>query len=184
MIAEQHIEKAKAQMIQSVAHFEEELIKVRAGKAHPNMLDGVFVDYYGNSTALQMVSNINTPDAKTITIQPWEKNMLIPIAKAITAANLGFNPQNDGIIIRINIPTITEEHRRGLVKKTHDLAEKCRIVIRNFRREANDMVKKLQKEIGEDMVKDCEHKIQDLTNKYIANIDVYTTTKEKELLTV
>ncbi|MBL7914246.1 MAG: Ribosome-recycling factor [Bacteroidetes bacterium ADurb.Bin397] len=176
---ESHMEKA-------ISHLEAELAKIRAGKANPSMLDGLHVDYYGNSTPMSQVANINTPDARTIIIQPWEKGMLIPIEKAIQAANLGFNPQNDGVIIRITVPPLTEERRKDLVKKTKAEGEAAKVSVRNLRRDANETVKKEVKKGGlpEDITKDAESKIQNLTDSYIAKIDKHLDYKEKEIMTV
>ena len=133
------------QMEKAISHLEAELQKVRAGRANPQMLDGLFVDYYGARTPLANVSNINTPDARTIVIQPWEKAMLPVIEKAVQAANLGFNPQNDGIIIRIAVPPLTEERRKDLVKKARAEAEHCKVTLRTSRKDANEEIKKFVK---------------------------------------
>src|SRR3954465_1961994 len=140
-------------MQKAIDHLEVELTKIRAGRANPSMLDRVYVDYYGTNTPLAQVSSETIPDAKKITIQPWEKGMLGPIEKAILAANLGFTPQNDGTVIRINIPTLTEERRKDLVKKSRAEAEHCKVSIRNVRRDANEHIKKEAKTIPEDMLK-------------------------------
>ncbi len=176
--AQEHMEKA-------ISHLEAELGKIRAGKANPQMLEGVHVDYYGTSMPLYQVSNINTPDARTIAVQPFEKNMLQPIEKAIIAANLGFNPQNDGTIIRINVPPLTEERRKDLVKKTKHEGESAKIGVRAARRDANEHIKKLSKEgLPEDLAKDAEGKVQHLTDSYIAKVDKHLELKEQEILTV
>ncbi len=172
-------------MDKAIGHLERELQKLRAGKANPQMLDSVKVDYYGTPTRLTQISNINTPDPRSIVIQPWEKNMLGPIEKAIMAANLGFNPQNDGIIIRVVVPPLTEERRRDLVKKAKEEAENSKVGIRGSRREAIDAAKKLQKEgVPEDLVKKFETDIQDLTNKFIAKIDKLVEAKEADIMTI
>ena len=175
----------QSQMEKAIAHLEQELARIRAGKANPSMLDNVHVDYYGNSTPLNQVANVNTPDARTIMIQPWEKGMLGPIEKAIQAANLGFNPQNDGTVIRITVPPLTEERRKDLVKKTKAEGEHCKVTIRNLRRDANEHVKKEGKKgIPEDMVKDAETRIQQTTDNYITKVDKHLEVKEKEIMTV
>lgn len=173
-----HMEKA-------VQHLEKELMKIRAGKAAPHMLDSVFVDYYGNSTPLNQVGSISTPDPKTIVVQPWEKSMLTAIEKGITYANLGFNPQNDGTVIRITLPPLTEERRKQLVKMAKDEVEHGKVTIRNIRKDSNERIKKLVKDgLPEDEGKGGEHKVQELTDKYIAKMDEILKTKEKEILTV
>jgi len=172
-------------MDKSLSFLEKELFKLRAGKANPQMLDSVKVDYYGTPTKLSQVSNINTPDPRTIVVQPWEKNMLAPIEKAIMAANLGFNPQNDGTIIRVLVPPLTEERRKDLVKKAKEEAENCRVGVRNVRRETIDAVKKLQKEgLPEDTAKKFETDIQELTNKYIGKVDKILELKEIDIMTI
>ena len=179
------INELQSQMEKAIMHLESELTKIRAGKANPSMLDGLHVDYYGNSTPINQVSSINTPDARTIVIQPWEKSMLTPIEKAIQAANLGFNPQNDGVIIRINVPPLTEERRKDLVKKTKAEGEHCKVTIRNLRRDANEHVKREVKNgLPEDIMKDAEQKIQNITDANITKVDKHLDIKEKEIMTV
>ncbi|MFN4233697.1 MAG: ribosome recycling factor [Bacteroidia bacterium] len=179
------LNEAKEKMNKAVVHLEAELIKVRAGKANPQMLDGIYIDYYGVNTPLNGVGTINTPDARTLVIQPWEKNMLQPIEKAILASNIGLTPQNDGTIIRINIPPLTEERRKDLVKQAKAHAEHAKVGVRNARKEANDDVKKLQKNgLPEDLAKDAENKIQQITDQFIAKIDEHLAKKEKEIMTV
>jgi ribosome recycling factor len=179
------LEETEEKMGNAIGHLERELSKIRAGKANPQMLDSVKVDYYGTLTKLSQVSNINTPDPRSIVVQPWEKNMLAPIEKAIMAANLGFNPQNDGTIIRIVVPPLTEERRRDLVKKAKSEAESTKVSIRNVRREAIDGGKKLEKQgVPEDLVKKFESDIQDLTNKYIAQVDKLLEVKEGDIMTI
>ena len=179
------INEMQSHMEKAILHLETELSKIRAGKANPSMLDGIHVDYYGASTQLSMVANVNTPDARTIIVQPWEKNMLTPIEKAIQVANLGFNPQNDGVIIRITVPPLTEERRKDLVKKTKAEGEHGRITVRNLRRDANELVKKeVKKGLPEDELKEAENKIQTLTDSYIAKVDKHLEYKEKEIMTV
>jgi ribosome recycling factor len=178
-------DEAEEKMGNAVSHLERELVKIRAGKANPQMLDGVRVDYYGTMSPLSQVSNINTPDPRSIIVQPWEKTMLGPIEKAIMAANLGFNPQNDGQIIRIVVPPLTEERRKGLVKKAKAEAENGKVSIRNARREAIDSGKKLEKEgVPEDEVKRFESDIQELTNKFIQKIDKLLEIKESDIMTI
>ena len=179
------VSQTNEQMTKVIKHLEAELLKIRAGKASPQMIEGVMVDYYGNPTPLNQVSNVNTPDGRTIAIQPWEKNMIEPIEKAIMAANLGFTPQNDGVMIRINIPPLTEERRKELVKSTHAEGEHNKVSIRNIRRDANDHAKKEEKNgASEDMVNEAEIQIQQLTNSFIKKIDEHVSAKEKEIMTV
>lgn len=169
----------------AITYLEHELAKIRAGKANPQILESIHVDYYGNSTPLFQVANVNTPDARTLVIQPWEKSMLAVIEKAIQAANLGFNPQNDGTIIRINIPPLTEERRKELVKRTKQEGEQAKIVIRNSRREALEAIKRHQKSgLPEDMAKDAETKVQHAVDSIIKKMDNHLEQKEKEIMTV
>ena len=169
----------------TVAHFEKELQKVRAGKASPQMLDGIKVDYYGNPTPIDQVANVNTPDAHQIIIQPWERNMLPVIEKAILAANIGVTPQNNGEFIRLVIPAPTEERRKELVKKAKQEAEQTKVAVRNIRRTANDDAKKLKDEgVEEDAVKKLEADIQKATDEAIAKVDKIMDAKEKEIMTV
>lgn len=179
------IEEAEITMQKAMSHLESELVKVRAGKANPSMLDGIMVDYYGNPTAINQVGNLSAIDARTLTIQPWEKNMLQPIERAIIAANIGINPQNDGNIIRLFLPALTEERRKELVKKSNAEGELAKIVIRNIRRDAIEQIKKAQKDgLSEDAAKDGEKEIQELTDNYISIIDRYLEAKEKEIMSV
>lgn len=179
------IDETKLQMEKAISHLEAELLKIRAGKANPQMLDGLMVDYYGANTPITQVANINTPDARTIAIQPWEKSMLVAIEKAILASNLGFNPQNDGAMIRITIPPLTEERRKDLVKKAKNEAEAAKVSIRNLRRDANEMVKKAMKEgLPEDLAKEAEAKVQNLTDSFVSKVDKHLEAKEKEIMTV
>jgi len=181
----QCLEQAKSNMESTIVFFDKELQKVRAGKASPQMLDGLKVDYYGNPTPIEQVANINTPDARQIVVQPWERNMLPVIEKAILAANLGFTPQNNGEFIRIVVPAMTEERRKELVKKIKQDSEQNKVIIRNIRRNANESAKKL-KDNGtpEDEVKKLEADIQKLTDDYVAKIDKIAELKEKEIMTV
>ncbi len=177
--------EAEEKMGKSITHFERELLKIRAGKANPQMLDNVKVDYYGVMTKLSQMSNINTPDPRNIIVQPWEKNMLEPVEKAIMAANLGFNPQNDGNFIRISVPPLTEERRKELVKRVKNEAESSKVGIRNVRREALEAGKKLEKEgAPEDMVKAFEHNIQELTNEFTEKVDKMVEKKEEDIMTI
>lgn len=179
------LDSATESMNNSIAHLEKEFLNIRAGKASPAMLGGVFVDYYGSQTPLSQVANINVPDARTITIQPWEKAMLQPIEKAIMIANLGFNPMNNGDNIIISVPALTEERRRDLVKQAKAEAEDAKIGIRNVRKDANTDIKKLEKDgVSEDACKGAEESVQDLTNSYIKKIDDLLVVKEAEIMKV
>jgi len=179
------LDVAEEKMQSSITHLENALLKIRAGKANPSMLNGVFVDYYGVNTALNQVANVGTSDARTIVIQPWEKQMIGPIEKAIMAANLGFNPDNNGEIIRINIPMLTEERRALLVKQVKAEGEETKIGIRSARKDANDELKKMQKEgLSEDMEKTAEDKVQKLTDKYYVKVDELVSVKEKDIMTI
>lgn len=179
------LEHSKERMKAAINHLEKELIHVRAGKASPAMLDGVMVDYYGSMTPLSQVANINTPDARTIAIQPWEKKMIPVIEKAILNANLGFNPDNNGEMIRINVPVLTEERRKGLVKQAQHEGEIAKVSVRTVRKEANESLKKLQKEgVAEDIVKYAEEEVQEMTNSYGVKIDNLVKAKEKDIMTI
>ena len=172
-------------MEKAIDHLEAELVKIRAGKATPGIVDGIAVDYYGNPTPISQVGNISVADARTLTIQPWEKNMLQLIERAIIAANIGLTPQNDGNIIRLFMPPLTEERRKELVKKAHVEGEHSKVAVRNIRRDAMEHVKKLQKNgLSEDICKDAEKNIQETTDKFITLIDKHLATKEKEIMTV
>ncbi|SMO62490.1 ribosome recycling factor [Saccharicrinis carchari] len=175
----------KEKMDKTIEHLDHQLIKVRAGKANPGMLEGIMVDYYGSMTPLQQVANINTPDPRTIVIQPWEKAMIVPIEKAIMLANLGLNPENNGELVRINVPPLTEERRKDLVKQVKREAEEARISLRNLRREANDELKKMLKDgLPEDMEKDAVADVQKLTDSYSDIIEERIKAKEKDILTI
>jgi ribosome recycling factor len=179
------IEDSKESMVRAISHLESELVKIRAGKATPNIVDGIVVDYYGNPTPINQVGNISVADVRTLTIQPWEKNMLQPIERAIIAANIGLNPQNDGNMIRLFLPPLTEERRRELVKRAHNEGEQSKVAIRSIRREAMEQIKKLQKNgMSEDVTKDAEDTVQQLTDKFIGLVDKHLGTKEKEIMTV
>ncbi len=179
------LENAKEGMESAVNHLEAELSKIRAGKANPAILNDVLVDYYGSKTPLNQVANINTQDARTLIVQPYEKSLLTPIEKAIQIANLGLNPQNDGIIIRISIPPLTEERRKDLVKRARAEGENAKVGLRSARKEANEETKKLQKDgLAEDEAKTAEEKIQKITDEYSAKVDKHLELKEKEIMTV
>lgn len=169
----------------ALQHLDREFQKIRAGKANPQMLEGVKVDYYGVPTPVEQISNINTPDPRQIIVQPWDKNMLPVIDKAIRAANLGFNPQNNGEVLRILVPPLTEERRRDMVKRAKNEAEIARVSIRNIRRSANEDTKKLEKSgVPEDEIKVAEKEIQNMTDVFIAKVDKVFEAKEKDIMTV
>jgi ribosome recycling factor len=179
------LEVTEEKMNQAIGHLEKALIKIRAGKASPTMLNGVFVDYYGTNTPLIQVANVGTSDARTLVIQPWEKNMIPAIEKAIMAANLGFNPDNNGEIIRINIPMLTEERRATLVKQVKHEGEETKISLRTARREAIEDLKKMQKNgLSEDDEKTTEEKVQKLIDKYYSKVDQMLVAKEKDIMTI
>ncbi len=179
------LEETKDRMHKAVEHLEHELARLRAGRATPALLDGITVDYYGVYSPLSQVSNINTPDPKTILIQPWEKTMLGVIEKAIMAANIGLTPVNNGEVIRINIPPLTQERRQQLVKQVRNEGETAKISIRNARKWANDELKQLLKSgLPEDTEKDAADKVQDMTNDYSSKIDKVMALKEKDVMTV
>ena len=176
---------AEDSMKKAISHLEAELVKIRAGKANPTMLDGITVDYYGSPMPISQVGNITVMDARTLSIQPWEKNMLQPIERAIINSNIGINPQNDGNIIRLFLPPLTEERRRELVKRCQGEGEHSRVAVRNIRRDAIESIKKAQKHgLSEDAAKDAEEDIQNLTNRYIALVDKHLQSKEKEIMAV
>ncbi|WP_294819907.1 ribosome recycling factor [uncultured Flavobacterium sp.] len=179
------LDSTKESMEGSLSHLEKEFLNIRAGKASPAMLGGVKVDYYGAATPLSQVANVNTPDARTITITPWEKSMLQPIEKAIMIANLGFNPMNNGDNIIISVPALTEERRRDLVKQAKGEAEDAKIGVRNARKDANTDIKKLEKDgMSEDVCKSAEEDVQKLTDSYIKKIDELLALKEAEIMKV
>jgi len=179
------IEVAEEHMAKSIEHLERELSKIRAGKANPKILDGILVDYYGAMTPLNQVSSISTPDPRTIAIQPWEKAMIGPIEKAIMTANLGLNPDNNGETIRINIPPLTEERRKDLVKQVKKEGEDARVGIRSARRQSIEELKKLKNDgLSEDLEKDAEEEVQKLTDKYTKAVNDILTTKEDDIMTV
>ncbi|UOB19028.1 ribosome recycling factor [Abyssalbus ytuae] len=176
------LDSAKESMDLGIKHLEKELINIRAGKASPSMVGSVFVDYYGAQTPLNQVANVSTPDARTISIQPWEKSMLQEIERAIMIANIGFNPMNNGEMIIINVPPLTEERRKDLVKQAKSEAEHAKVSIRNARQDANKEIKKL--DASEDLKSNAEVDIQELTDTYIKRVDDILTVKEKEIMTV
>lgn len=176
------LDMAEEQMTASITHLEKAFIKIRAGKANPVMLSSVTVDYYGAQTPLSQVANVNTPDARTLVVQPWEKNLLEEIEKSIINSNLGFNPMNNGDIIIINVPPLTEERRRDLAKQAKAESEDAKIGVRSARQEANKELKKL--EISEDLLKNTESDVQDLTDKFIAKVESALSVKEAEIMKV
>ncbi len=179
------LESTKEAMNGSIAHLEKEFLNIRAGKASPAMLGSVFVDYYGSATPLSQVAKISVPDARTITLQPFEKNMLHTIEKAIMIANIGFNPMNNGDVVIISVPPLTEERRRDLAKQAKVEAEDAKIGIRNVRKESNSDIKKLEKDgTSEDVCKDAEEEVQTLTNSFIKKIDELLMHKEAEIMKV
>jgi len=179
------LEMAEDSMKKAISHLEAELIKIRAGKASPQMLDGIMVDYYGSPTPINQVGNISVMDARTLSIQPWEKNMLQPIERAIIASNIGINPQNDGNMIRMFLPPLTEERRKDLVKRAHGEGEHSKVAIRNIRRDAIEQIKKAQKNgLSEDAAKDAEADIQNVTDRYISLVDKHLASKEKDIMSV
>jgi len=179
------IDDAESAMQKSIRHLEAELVKIRAGRANPNMLDGIIVDYYGSPTPIGQVGNVSVADARTLTIQPWEKNMLQPIERAIINSNIGLTPQNDGNLIRLFLPPLTEERRKELVKRVNAEGEHSKVGVRNSRRDAIEQIKKLQKDgLSEDTAKDTEKEIQQLTDQYTAQIEKHLEAKEKEIMSV
>lgn len=179
------LDETRAAMNKALDHFEFELSKIRAGKANPGMLDGIEVEAYGAKSALNTVGNISTPDARTISIQPWDSSMIQPIEKAIMQANIGLTPQNDGKLIRLNIPPLTEERRKNLVKQTKVEAENCRISLRTLRKDALDRIKKMQKDgLAEDLAKGAEVSVQKIIDDYNTKVDKHLEVKEKEIMTV
>jgi ribosome recycling factor len=179
------IEMTKEKMEKALRHLEDELVHVRAGKATPSILDGISVDYYGAITPLAQVSNIGTPDAKTIVVQPWDKSMIDIIEKAILYANIGLTPMNNGELIRLNVPPLTEERRKNLVKQVKTMGENTKVSIRNARREANEELKKLLKNgLAEDIEKESVEEVQEMTDEFIQKTDVVVVAKEKDIMTV
>ncbi len=180
---ELYLEEAKELMGKAVTHLSHELTKIRAGKANPAMLDGLSVSYYGAMSPLSQVASVTTPDARSIFIKPWEKSLIPEIEKAILAANLGLNPQNDGQQIIINVPMLTEERRKQLVKQVGQECEHGRISVRNVRKDTNESLKKITG-VSEDDIKNAEGRVQELTNEYINKIDSLMKKKEVEIMTV
>jgi len=180
-----YLDETEEKMTSSIHHLEAQLSKIRAGKASPNMLDGIMVEYYGTNTPLNQIANINTPDPKSITVQPWEKNMLGTIEKAILAANIGLTPANNGEVIHINVPPLTEERRLQLVKQAKAEGEDTKIGIRNARKWANDEFKLLLKEgLSEDAEKSAIEEVQKLTDDYTKKVDELVSHKETDILTI
>ncbi len=180
-----NISKMKKSMDDAIAHLENELAKIRTGKASPSMLSGLLVDYYDNPTPLNQVANVGASDAKTLTIQPWEKKMLSTIEQAIFAANLGLTPMNDGELIRINIPPLTEERRKEMVKRAKALGEDGKISLRNARHKVMDFIKKAVKDgLPEDMGKDKEAEVQKIIDDYTNKINDMVTAKEEDIMTI
>lgn len=177
------LDEARELMTKGINHLAHELTKIRAGKANPAMLDGIQVSYYGAMTPLNQVSSLTTPDARTIFIKPWEKNMIAEIEKAILNANLGLNPQNDGQQVIINVPMLTEERRKQLVKQVGQECEQGRISVRNIRKETNEQLKKI-KGVSEDDIKNAEETVQKMTDEFINRIDALMKKKETEIMTV
>ena len=179
------LDAATESMMKTINHLETELVKIRAGKASPNMLDGITADYYGSPTPINQVANVTALDARTISVQPWEKNMLSVIERAIMAANIGINPQNDGNSIRLFLPPLTEERRKELVKKCNVEGEQAKVSIRNIRRDAIEDIKKMQKDgLSEDAAKEAEAEVQAITDKHIVLVDKHLAAKEKEIMAV
>lgn len=180
-----YMDEAKELMQNALTHLENELTKIRAGRANPKILNDVLVDYYGNPTPLSQVANITAPDPRTIAVQPWEKNMLASIQKAILNANLGFNPDSNGEIVRISVPALTEERRKELVKQSRGIGETAKVSVRNARRDAIEAIKKMQKDgLPEDSAKDAENDIQKMTDNYNKKVDDILVQKEKDIMTI
>jgi ribosome recycling factor len=179
------IEDTEESMKKAILHLETELTKIRAGKASPNMLDGITVDYYGSPTPINQVANISAMDARTLSVTPWEKKMLQAIERSIIAANIGINPQNDGNIIRLFLPPLTEERRKELVKRANGEGELGKVAVRSIRRDAIEEIKKLQKDgLSEDVARDAETEVQEMTDRYIALVEKHLAAKEKEILSI
>jgi ribosome recycling factor len=177
------LDTAKEAMVNAIKHLEKQLVNIRAGKATPSMLGSVMVDYYGAQTPLSQVANVNTPDGRTITVQPWEKSMLQEIERGIMFANLGFNPMNNGETIIINVPPLTEERRRDLAKQAKSETEDAKVGIRNARKDANNDIKKLD-HISEDLQKNAAQDVQEMTDSSVKQVDLIYDVKEKEIMTV
>ena len=184
-MAEERIQKYEDKMKKTLSGFEADLATIRAGRANPHILDKLTVDYYGVPTPLQQVANITVPEARMIQIQPWESSLIKEIQKAFLSSDLGLNPNNDGKLIRLVLPELTEERRKELVKDVKKRGENAKVAVRNIRRDANDAFKKLVKQdVSEDEVEELQEKIQKLTDKYVKNIDAAVDAKSKEILTV
>lgn len=182
---EMYLDEAKELMGKAVSHLNQELLKIRAGKASPNMLDSIKVEYYGSPTPLSQIASVNTPDARTIMIKPWEKSVIADIERAIINSDLGLNPQNDGEQIIINVPQLTEERRMTLVKQSKAEGEKGKVSVRNARKDTNDGLKQLLKDgASEDAIKGAEDKVQSLTDEHSKKIDEILAKKETEIMTV
>ena len=183
---DERVQKYEQKMTKTLKGFEEELTTIRAGRANPHILDKITVDYYGQPTNLQSVANISVSEARTLVIQPWEASLIKEIEKAIMVSDIGITPNNDGKVIRLSFPELTEERRKELVKDVKKKGEGAKVAIRNIRRDANDMIKKQQKanEISEDEQKDAEDEIQKMTDEFIAKIDTMVEDKSKEIMTV
>lgn len=179
------LDGTKDAMNKAMTRMEDELTKIRAGKANPTMLESVSVDYYGTMTSILQVANVVAPDAKTITVQPWEKNLLGPISTAIINSNLGFNPQNNGEIIIISLPALTEERRKEFSKRARGEAENAKVAIRNARKDSNENIKKLQKDgLSDDEAKEAEGRIQKITDEFVAKADALADAKERDIMKV
>ncbi len=179
------MEEAQEMMDKSIDHLSKELLQVRTGKASPAMLRGIMVPYYGNPTPLNQVANVTTSDSRTLVIKPWEGNMIPAIEKAIMEANIGITPQNDGEVVRLNIPMLTEERRKELVKRAKSLGEDSKVGVRSARRDAMDMLKQAVKDgYPEDMGKKREKEVQDMTDSHVKKIDDMISAKEKDIMTV
>ena len=182
---DERVQKYETKMEKTLKGFENELTTIRAGRANPHILDKLTVDYYGTPTPLQQVANVTVPEARMIQIQPWESSLIKGIEKAILTSDLGLNPNNDGKIIRLVLPELTEERRKELVKDVKKKGEGAKVAVRNIRRDANDAFKKLAKQdVSEDEIKDLETAVQKLTDKYIKDVDAAVDAKSKEILTV
>ena len=179
-----NLSENKDRMEKSILNLKEELNAIRAGRANPHVLDKLRVDYYGTPTPIQQVGNITIPEARMIQIAPWEKSLIKDIEKAILASDIGITPSNDGSVIRLVFPELTEERRKDLVKEVKKKAEECKVAVRNIRRDGNDAFKKIAKEISEDEVKELSDELQKMTDKYIKDVDKLMEEKSKEILTV
>jgi ribosome recycling factor len=177
------LDSTKEAMDNAIKHLEKQFVNIRAGKASPAMLGSVMVDYYGSQTPLSQVANVNTPDGRTITVQPWEKSMLQDMERGIAYANLGFNPMNNGETIIINVPPLTEERRRDLAKQAKAEAEDAKVSIRAARKDANNDIKKID-EASEDLKANAEIDVQQMTDKFVKKVDDLFDNKEKEIMTV